>query len=251
MPNELSLAIDVGTGSVRAALMDGRGNIVVVAAREHEQIVPQFGWSEQRPADWWHGVAASIRDVLDKVPDARDRIIAIAACGQMHGTVLVGDKGELVRDTAPLWNDKRTVDYVTAFEAKHRPADYLAHSANPAAPSWPGFKLQWLRDHDAQAFARTAAVLMPKDYINLKLTGEIAMDRNDGGASFLMDPICWGWIANSLHLCAIQLKFWAPSRQKPRVRPVFAKALRSWSAARITRLLCSALVFAVRVSARK
>ncbi|WP_407976543.1 FGGY-family carbohydrate kinase [Brucella pseudogrignonensis] len=212
MPNELSLAIDVGTGSVRAALMDGRGNVVAVAAREHEQIVPQFGWSEQRPADWWQGVAASIRDVFDKVPDARDRIIAVAACGQMHGTVLVGDKGELVRDTAPLWNDKRTVDYVTAFEAKHRPADYLEHSANPAAPSWPGFKLQWLRDHDAQAFARTAAVLMPKDYINLKLTGEIAMDSNDGGASFLMDPRTGDWSQHMVDLLGLERKQLAPLR---------------------------------------
>jgi len=212
MPNELSLAIDVGTGSVRAALMDSRATIVAVAAREHEQIVPQFGWSEQRPADWWQGVIASIRDVLDKVPDARDRIVAVAACGQMHGTVLIGNKGELVRDTAPLWNDKRTVDYVTAFEAKHRPTDYLAHSANPAAPSWPGFKLQWLRDHDALAFARAAAILMPKDYVNLKLTGEIAMDRNDGGASFLMDPRTGDWSQHMVDLLGLNLQQLAPLR---------------------------------------
>ncbi|MGH7004483.1 MAG: xylulokinase, partial [Alphaproteobacteria bacterium] len=156
MDDGLTLAIDVGTGSVRAALVDGRGRILVIAAREHEQIVPQFGWSEQRPEDWWGGVVASIRDVLGKVPGAATRISAIAACGQMHGTVLVDANGELVRDTSPLWNDKRTVDYVSAFERSHEPETYLADCANPPTPAWPGFKLQWLRDHDPQAYRRAA-----------------------------------------------------------------------------------------------
>lgn len=191
--DELFLTIDVGTGSVRAALVDTNGKVLTIATREHEQIVPQFGWAEQRPADWWNGVVGTIRQVLDTVPDARSRISIVSACGQMHGTVLVDDQAKLARDTAPLWNDKRTVAYVEAFEKMHRPETYLADSANPATPAWPGFKLQWLRDNDRQAWARTAAVLMPKDFINLKLTGEIAMDRNDGGASFLMNPETGEW----------------------------------------------------------
>lgn len=167
MSQDLFLAIDVGTGSVRAALVDTKGRILAVCSREHEQIVPQFGWSEQRPEDWWSGVVAAIRQVLAEGPAAQSRVAAVAACGQMHGTVLVGSGGELVRETAPLWNDKRSVDYVTAFEATHAPADYLADSANPPTPAWPGFKLQWLRDNDPSAYRRTAAVLMPKDYVNL------------------------------------------------------------------------------------
>ncbi|NEJ84049.1 pentose kinase, partial [Rhizobium leguminosarum] len=103
MSHDLFLAIDVGTGSVRAALVDTRGRILAVCSREHEQIVPQFGWAEQRPDDWWTGVVAAVRGVLDEVADARSRVVAIAACGQMHGTVLVGADGALVRETAPLW----------------------------------------------------------------------------------------------------------------------------------------------------
>lgn len=212
MSLDLFLAIDVGTGSVRAALVDAKGKILSIRAREHEQIVPQFGWSEQRPADWWTGVAAAIRDVLDTVPDARSRIVAVAACGQMHGTVLVDGNGELVRETAPLWNDKRTVDYVTAFEAAHAPDSYLADCANPPTPAWPGFKLQWLRDNDPQAYSRTAAVLMSKDYINLKLTGEIAMDRGDGGASFLMDPRTGEWSDKMIGLLGLNRDKLAPLR---------------------------------------
>jgi xylulokinase len=212
MTDELFLAVDVGTGSVRAALIDSAGRILSVAAREHEQIVPRFGWSDQRPEDWWNGTAAAIREVLGNIEGAGQRIAAVAACGQMHGTVLVDDRGRLVRETAPLWNDKRTVHYVTAFERAHPASSYMADCANPAAPAWPGFKLQWLRDNDPQAWARTAAVLMPKDYINLKLTSEIAMDRTDGGASFLMDPATGEWSERMVSLLGLDARKLAPLR---------------------------------------
>ena len=117
MPAPLILAIDVGTGSARAAVVDRTGTILAIRARAHEQIVPRFAWSEQRPADWWAGTGGAIRDVLADVEGARERIAAVAACGQMHGTVLIDDAGALTRDTAPLWTDKRTADYVSAFEA--------------------------------------------------------------------------------------------------------------------------------------
>lgn len=187
MATGLTLAIDVGTGSARAALVDAGGRILRVAAREHEQIVLKFGWAEQRPAQWWAGTVAAIREVLDAVPEARQAIEAIAACGQMHGTVLVDESGGLTRETAPLWNDKRTAAAVAAFEAEHQPSDYLGLTGNPPTPAWPGFKLAWLRDHDPTAYRRAAHVLMPKDYINLRLTGAVAMDRGDVSCSFLND----------------------------------------------------------------
>ncbi|WP_276121395.1 xylulokinase [Pararhizobium qamdonense] len=193
MTKDLSLAIDVGTGSVRAALVDDRGRVLAIAAQEHEQIVPAFGWSEQRPLDWWRGVVQAIRSVLDQVEDARGRIVAIAACGQMHGTVLIDDDGQLTRKTVPLWNDKRTIGYVTAFEAAHHPQDYLSESSNPPTPAWPAFKLQWIRDNDPDAYHRATAVMMPKDFINLRLTGERAMDRTEACASFLMNPETGNW----------------------------------------------------------
>ena len=193
MTKDLSLAIDVGTGSVRAAIVDDRGRVLAIVSREHEQIVPAFGWSEQRPLDWWNGVVHAIRGVLDQVDGARSRIAAIAACGQMHGTVLIDDDGELTRETVPLWNDKRTVAHVTAFEAAHHPRDYLGEGSNPPTPAWPAFKLQWIRDNDPDAYRRATAVMMPKDFINLRLTGERAMDRTEACASFLMNPETGDW----------------------------------------------------------
>jgi len=212
MTEEITLAFDIGTGSVRAALVDAQGRILEMATREHEQIVPSFGWSEQRPADWWEGIVATIREVLNRRPEARSHIAAVAGCGQMHGTVLVDDRGALTRDTVPLWNDKRTVDYVRTFEKKHRPESYLAESANPPTPAWPGFKLQWLRDNDRDAYGRAQAVLMPKDYINLKLTGEFAMDRTDGGASMLMNPRTDTWSQAMVDMLGLDASKLAPLR---------------------------------------
>jgi xylulokinase len=193
MARDLTLSIDVGTGSVRAALVDGQGTIVAISAREHDQIVPEFGWAEQRPVDWWAGVVQAIRGALREVDGAAGSIAAVAACGQMHGTVLVDGKGQPTRDSAPLWNDKRTVAIVEAFERDNRPEAYLAETGNPPAPAWPGFKLAWLRDNDAHAYRDAAAVLMPKDYVNLRLTGEMAMDTGDASCSFLMNPASRTW----------------------------------------------------------
>lgn len=193
MTRDLTLSIDVGTGSARAALVDGSGAILHIAGHEYDQIVPAFGWAEQRADDWWSGVVQAIRATLAAVDGGAERIAAICACGQMHGTVLVDEAGRPTRPTVPLWNDKRTIDLVAAFEEANEPQTYLALSGNPPTPAWPGFKLAWLRDHDAEAYERAHAVIMPKDYINLRLTGAIAMDSGDASCSFLMDPTRRAW----------------------------------------------------------
>ena len=164
---DLTLSIDVGTGSVRAALVDASGAILSIAAVEQQQIVPTFGWSEQPCIGWWARLVQATRTVLAQTPNAARRIAAVCACGQMHGTVLVDGDGVPTRPNAPLWNDKRTLGLVAAFEATHPAHDYLQDSGNPATPAWPGFKLAWLRDNDPTAYARAAYMLMPKDFINL------------------------------------------------------------------------------------
>ena len=213
MTRDLTLSIDVGTGSVRAALVDGEGAILSIASREHDQIVPQFGWAEQRPLDWWNGVAAAIRDLLAAVEGARDRIAAVCACGQMHGTVLVDEAGQPTRESTPLWNDKRTADLVADFERDHGASAFLKESGNPPTPAWPGFKLQWLRDNDGPAYRSAHAVLMPKDFINLRLTGEIAMDTGDASCSFLMNPRTRRWSQSMIDLLGVDSAKLPPIRE--------------------------------------
>ena len=197
MKRDLYLTFDVGTGGLRAALVDAGGRILAYAHVEHEQIVPRHGWSEQRPADWWAGTQGAIREVLTKVPDAARRVAAICGCGQMHGTVLIDADGRLTRETAPLWNDKRNQAQVDAFAGVDAAWDL---AANLPSPAWPAFKLRWLLENDAPAMARTATVLMPKDWINFNLTGQRGQDVTEASLSFLMDWRMRDW---SEDLCAL------------------------------------------------
>ncbi len=191
MTDPLYLAIDLGTSSVRAALVDGHGRITAFASRFYQQVIPQFGWAEQSATAWWEGALGAIREVVAGA-DAT-RIAAICTCGQMHGTVLIDADGRLARDAVLLWNDKRAAADVAAWSASHPFADYAATTANPATPAWPAFKLRWLRDYDPLAYARTATVLTPKDFINFQLTGIRATDWTEASASFLADHRTRSW----------------------------------------------------------
>jgi xylulokinase len=179
---------------VRAAAVDLSGRIERIVAREHDQIVPQFGWAEQQAEAWWDGVAGATHELVNALPSER-RIVAVAACGQMHGTVLIDTNGKPTRSTVPLWNDKRTTPLVASFEAQYAPEAYLRDCGNPPTPAWPAFKLAWLRDNDPDAYARATVVLMPKDFINYRLTGNAAIDPGDASLSFLMDPRTATWSA--------------------------------------------------------
>lgn len=160
------------------------------------------------------GTVQSIRAVLSRVPDAATRIAAICACGQMHGTVLVDAEGRLTRDTAPLWNDKRTVPQVEAFSTR-APLDEAARiTANAPAPAWPAFKLAWLMEHDPTAVDRAAHVLMPKDWINLNLTGIAAQDETEASLSYLMDRRSREWSPRMVELTGIPRRL-LPSLRKP------------------------------------
>jgi xylulokinase len=207
---DLFLAVDVGTGSCRAALVDAQGRIHAIARREHDQIVPRHGWSEQRPAAWWEGTVHSIRAALAMVGDGAERVAAICACGQMHGAVLVDAEGRLTRDTAPLWNDKRSLPQVEAFVAAGAAAEALAITANAPAPAWPAFKLAWLMAHDRPAVDRAAHLLMPKDWINLNLTGALAQDRTEASLSFLMDWRTRDWSPRMLELTGLPRRLLPP-----------------------------------------
>ncbi len=209
---DLFLAIDVGTGSLRAALVDGSGTILAIRHREHEQIVPRHGWSEQRPADWWSGTVASIQSVLEAVDGAPSRVAALCVCGQMHGSVLVDDDGNLAREAALLWNDKRTLPQVEAFAARVPEAEALALAANLPAPAWPAFKLLWLLENDPAAVERASSLLMPKDWINFRLTGLRSADWTEASMSFLMDPARREWSDDLLQLTGV------PRRLLPQIR---------------------------------
>jgi xylulokinase len=209
---DLFLAIDIGTGSVRAALFHRSGQMLALRARQHDQIVSGFGLAEQRPADWWDGAVESIRRVLETTEGAARRVGAISACGQMHGTVLVDDNGQLVLDSVQLWNDKRPGEEVSAFVAAHDLDGLWPIAANPPSVAWPGFKLKWIARNQPEALARAASVLMPKDYVNFRLTGTLGMDESDASCTYLWDAREGDWSSELTSLLGVE------ARLLPKVR---------------------------------
>ncbi len=190
MTDRLYLSIDLGTSSVRAALVDDRGQLHAFASRGFAQRIPRFGWAEQSASEWWTATREAIREIAGK---AEAPITAICACGQMHGTVLVKADGALATDDVLLWNDKRSTRLVEEFEHARAFDTYSRITANPATPAWPAFKLQWLRDHAPAAYGVAETVLTPKDFINFRLTGVRATDRSEASTSFLADVATGDW----------------------------------------------------------
>src|SRR5262249_36317770 len=114
------------------------------------------------------------------------RIAAIAGCGQMHGAVPVAADGRCLTDAVQLWNDKRSAEQVAAFAARPDAADLSARAANPASPAWVGFKAAWMRRHQPAAADAAPPLLVPKDFVNSRLTGEAAPDFSEASGSFLL-----------------------------------------------------------------
>lgn len=210
---DLYLAVDVGTGGLRSALVARNGRILAFSHKEHEQIVPRFGWAEQRPSDWWTGTLETISNVLRKVENAHARVAAICVCGQMHGTVLIDEAGNLTREAVPLWNDKRTAPQVSEFEDRVPLEKILPIAANRPATAWPAFKIAWLAENDRHALERAATLLMPKDWINFCLTGERAQDHTEASLSFLMDWKTREWSKTLCDLTGVPQKLLPPLRQ--------------------------------------
>lgn len=187
--NDLVLAIDIGTGSARSGAVDEHGRVSALQATPLETFHPRHGWVEQKPEDWWAAICVSIRATLAALGARANQLRAITACGHMHAPVLLDRAGALVTDRSMLWNDKRAAE--TAARFARQGLEWIA--GNPPTPAWPGLKLVWLTENAPRLLERTAAIIMPKDYVNFRLTGEIATDHTEAGSSFLMDAGSQAW----------------------------------------------------------
>lgn len=196
------LAIDIGTQSSRAALLDPEGAILALTAQRHDFATPRPGWAEQDPSAWWDATVVNVRDVLARTA-GRARVAAIAVCGQMHGTVPVARDGTLLARAAQIWCDKRAADLAAAVAAEHDPAWLLDESGNVPTAAWSGFKMAWMRRHERELYDRAWKILTPKDFVNLRLTGQVATDLSEASGSFLMDARTAAWSPTLLALLGI------------------------------------------------
>ena len=175
------LALDIGTQSVRAAVVDADGQILGIAQTKHEVDSPQPGWAQQRPDAWWDETCRAIRGVLAATGVAPESIAAVSTCGQMHGPVGVDEDGAVTTDWVQLWCDKRCGPQCDAVRANGDQTRLAELSGNPINPAWIGLKVRWYKENRPEAYERARWFLVPKDFINYRLTGVAATDPSVGG----------------------------------------------------------------------
>lgn len=197
----LYIGIDLGTSSVKLLLADEKGNILKTAVREYPLIFPKDGWSEQQPGEWWNGTLSALDEILENTD--RSLIKGIGVAGQMHGLVILDENDEVIRP-AILWNDGRTekeVEYLNNITGKEKLSEY---TANIAFAGFTAPKILWIKNNEPENFAKIRKIMLPKDYINYKLTGVHACDYSDASGMLLLDVKNRCWSEEMLDICNVK-----------------------------------------------
>ena len=182
----LVLGLDVSTTGTKALLMERDGTVVGIAAAEYDFETPQPLWAEQDPELWWVAAQSTIREVLATTGRSADDVAAVGAGGQMHGMVLLDEDEQIIRP-ALLWNDSRTAAQGQAMLEAVGRERFIAITGNDALVSFTATKMLWVREHEPENWARARHLLLPKDYVRFRLSGEHALDVNDGAGTVLFD----------------------------------------------------------------
>ena len=180
------IGIDVGTTSAKGVAIDESGGVLAQAERSYPVSMPHPGWSEQDPEHWWQATEAVLAQL------GADHAQGIGLSGQMHGLVVLGSDDRPLRP-AILWNDGRSQPQATRIESELGVERLVALSGNRALAGFTAPKLTWLAEHEPDVHRRIRRVLLPKDYVRLRLTGELATDVSDASGTLLLDVAHRQW----------------------------------------------------------
>jgi xylulokinase len=184
------LGLDIGTSGVKAILIDQRQRIIASATSPLKVSRPKPGWSEQAPEDWWKACTAAVKALAKQKPKAVAAVEGIGLSGQQHGATLL-DMGDKVLRPAILWNDARSFAECRDIEEREPNARQIAGNIPLAGFTAP--KLVWVKKHEPRVFEKVAKVLLPKDYVRLRMTGEHASDMSDSSGTFWLDVAKRAW----------------------------------------------------------
>ncbi len=211
------LGIDVGTGGTRALIMGADGRIAASATEEHEPFAsPQIGWAEQRPDDWWRAAGVAIRKALAQGKLRGEQISCVGFSGQMHGAVMLDAAGEVVRP-ALIWCDVRTKKQCQELNERIGSERLIQLTCNPALPNFTLTKFLWVREHEPENWKRVRSVMLPKDYVRFKLTGERAIDVADASGTLMLDVARRQWSAEVLQAAQIDISLLPALYESPDV----------------------------------
>ncbi|MBU1750088.1 MAG: xylulokinase [Chloroflexi bacterium] len=186
------VGIDASTTATKALLIRADGQVVAVASSEYTYETPQPLWSEQHPDLWWRGAIDSIRQVLAQSGVDPADVKGVGLTGQMHGLVLLDVAGEVLRP-AILWNDQRTAAECDEIRQRLSRERLIQITGNDALTGFTAPKVLWVRNHEPQVFARARHILLPKDYVRYRLTGDYATDKAGAAGTILFDLAARDW----------------------------------------------------------
>ena len=210
------LGLDLGTSSVKTLLVEENGQIAGRGSAEYPIQTPQPGQAEQNPDEWWQACQAAVRQALAEAERPVD-VAAIGLCGQMHGTVLLDNQDHLLAP-AVIWPDQRSprqVQEITQLVGAER---LIELSGSPAATGFQAATVRWFQQEQPEIWRRVRRVLLPKDYLRWRLTGDFATDASDGSGTLLLDVRSRDWSGELLAALDINLE------QLPPVKPSIAMA---------------------------
>ncbi|MBE6747769.1 MAG: xylulokinase [Ruminococcaceae bacterium] len=196
----LYIGIDLGTSATKFLLVDEAGKILNSISKEYPVIYPKSGWSEQDPNEWWNAVKTGIPELLNGFNG--QEVNGIGVAGQMHGLVVLDENDNIIRNVI-LWNDGRTAketEYLNTVIGKDK---LSANTANIAFAGFTAPKLLWMKENEPDNFKKISKIMLPKDYINYKLTGVHACDYSDASGMLLLDVENKCWSEEMLDICSI------------------------------------------------
>jgi xylulokinase len=194
------LGIDLGTSALKAVLVDEAQSILAEATIPLGISTPRPGWFEQSPEDWWMALQTALARLREMHPLALRAVRALGLSGQMHGAVLLDGEGRPIR-RAILWNDGRATAECDALQDVVPDLERIAGII--AMPGFTAPKLLWLKLHEPQGFARIANVVSPKDFLRLRMTGEVATDMSDAAGTLWLDEAARDWSDAILAACGL------------------------------------------------
>jgi len=202
------VGLDLGTTGAKAGVIDGSGAIVSSSFVTYKTSVPFPGWAEQDPSEWWRAATRSVRTAVDSSGVAIGSITGIGVSGQMHGSVFLDDSGEVVRPCI-LWCDQRTSSQCEWINRTVGTELLAKWTGNPALPGFTAPKILWLEENEPESYRRVRHILLPKDYINMRLSGITATEVSDASGTLLFDVRSRRWSAPMLDALRIPAE-WLP-----------------------------------------
>lgn len=196
------MGLDISTTSAKALIIDEQGTVIATAGKDQSISQPFPLWSEQNPEDWWDGIIGAVKGALQEAKLNGDQIQAIGLTGQMHGLVMLDEKGQVLRP-AILWNDQRTQAQCEQIEETIGLERFIELTGNRALTGFTAPKILWVEQNEPEVYGKCEHILLPKDYIRYKLTNEYATDLAGAAGTVLLDVANREWskeVIDKLHI---------------------------------------------------